>query len=296
MAEQLYIIKYDLKDIPLCPVCGKKLRFISFSRGYAKHCNTICARKDIHTKEKYFDTIKKKQLAKNSIHDFSEINNENDRIILSMFCLSNGHFDGNKSKYENKWCQKHKDAVNYVKYRWKCPKDSIIENVYRIKYNLQVKPTCIVCGSPVRFISFSLGYAEVCSHSCSNKRTRTKNKYRETSLLKYGVEHHLQNKEIRNKIKQTYLRHISSTFFNDKITTFESKFEKYVKSLLLQLYSNVKQYYYDDRYANPRNNYHWQCDFYIPDIDLFIECQGFCSHGGHPYNKLDNNDALTLKN
>lgn len=41
------------------------------------------------------------------------------------------------------------------------------------------------------------------------------------------------------------------------------------------------QYRDDDRYP-------FTCDFYIPSLDLFIEYQGYWTHGGEPYIGTEN--------
>ena len=36
------------------------------------------------------------------------------------------------------------------------------------------------------------------------------------------------------------------------------------------------------------------CDFYLPKYDLFIEIQGSWTHGGHPFDKNNNDDIKIL--
>ena len=66
-------------------------------------------------------------------------------------------------------------------------------------------PTC-VCGAPVKFKSFKIGYQSFCSKSCSakhQKRSResiekAKKTYKKTMLEKYGVENYWQTEESKN--------------------------------------------------------------------------------------------------
>lgn len=46
-------------------------------------------------------------------------------------------------------------------------------------------------------------------------------------------------------------------------------------------------------YKDPRYPFH--CDFYIKSQDLFIELNLHWTHGAHPYNQADENDAFELK-
>lgn len=36
--------------------------------------------------------------------------------------------------------------------------------------------------------------------------------------------------------------------------------------------------------------YPYHCDFYIPSLDLYIECNYHWTHGGHPYDPLNSED------
>lgn len=55
-----------------------------------------------------------------------------------------------------------------------------------------------------------------------------------------------------------------------------SKVEEKIYKLLCQKYSDVKRQY-------KSNLYPFACDFYIPEIDTYIEYQGFWTHGREPY-------------
>ena len=70
------------------------------------------------------------------------------------------------------------------------------------------RPTCACgCGRLAKFMGKD-GYALFCSNECrfSEKGKKlTKLKQEETTLKHYGCRHHLQSKEIQEKIKQTNL-------------------------------------------------------------------------------------------
>lgn len=48
------------------------------------------------------------------------------------------------------------------------------------------------------------------------------------------------------------------------------------------------------RNYNNKTTYPYSCDFYIPEIDYFIEFQGSWVHGKHPYNPSSTEDAERL--
>lgn len=40
--------------------------------------------------------------------------------------------------------------------------------------------------------------------------------------------------------------------------------------------------------------YPWHCDFYIKELDLYIEYQGYYTHGNHPFDIYNNEDKVHL--
>jgi hypothetical protein len=59
------------------------------------------------------------------------------------------------------------------------------------------------CGRLTKFISFSRGYLEFCSISCSSKSSKTRNKYKETCLFRYGIENISTLDDVKNKKKNS---------------------------------------------------------------------------------------------
>ena len=55
--------------------------------------------------------------------------------------------------------------------------------------------------------------------------------------------------------------------------------------------------YYPDIIRQYRDNkrYPYNCDFYIPCLDMFVEFQGYYTHGTHPYNKNSIKDQVILE-
>ena len=50
--EKLYWYAHKLEGRPICPVCGKELKFITFIDGYKKFCSTVCNNQSYETKER----------------------------------------------------------------------------------------------------------------------------------------------------------------------------------------------------------------------------------------------------
>ena len=125
-------------------------------------------------------------------------------------------------------------------------------------------------------------------------------KMRESLIKKYGVDHNLKSKEIQEIIKQTNLKlyGCENPMQNEAIIqkgidtkrknhTFNvSKPEELYLYIKEKIPSVIRQYQ-DYRYSwSDKLNriHHYLCDFYIPELDLFIEFNGFPCHGPHSYN------------
>ena len=138
-----------------------------------------------------------------------------------------------------------------------------------------------------------------------NKLKEIRDKTKKTNLERYNCNYGLQNKEIQEKSRQTCLRKYgvnrfsetkdfkklwkNSEFLNKakekeyntkrKNHTFNtSKPEEQIYQLLLQKFNKVERQYKSEFYP-------FNCDFYIPKLDLYIEYQGFWTHGKEPYNE-----------
>ena len=96
-----------------------------------------------------------------------------------------------------------------------------------------------------------------------------KDKIKQTNLERYGVEYNMQNKEVRNKVDITKYK-------NNTFNT--SKPEQEIKRLLEKKFPNVQYQYKSEKYP-------FNCDFYIPELDLYIEFQGIWTHGKHPFSE-----------
>lgn len=96
-----------------------------------------------------------------------------------------------------------------------------------------------------------------------------KDKIKQTNLERYGVEYNMQNKEVRNKVDITKRK-------NGTFNT--SKPEQEIKRLLEEKFPNVQYQYKSEKYP-------FNCDFYIPELDLYIEFQGTWTHGKHPFSE-----------
>ena len=155
----------------------------------------------------------------------------------------------------------------------------------------------------------------------SFKASAVKQKISKTLFLRYKVQHALQLTDFKQKAKETSQQKYGAFYYNQsaearvrnnnlfgvdfytqteafkqkrlvslkKHHTFNSsKLEEQFYKKLAKIYKNTKRQYHDTRYP-------FACDFYIPELDLFIELNLTWTHGGQPFsNSKQNLKKLTL--
>lgn len=125
------------------------------------------------------------------------------------------------------------------------------------------------------------------------KSEEIKNKAKETMLKRYGVEYSMQipkNKEYMSYLMSSYEmqeRRYNTMkrnhTFNSSST--EEEFFLYIKSRFPKV---IRQY-------KDKNRYPYFCDFYIPELDYFIELQGYYTHGKHPFDPNSSEDLQLIE-
>lgn len=76
----------------------------------------------------------------------------NDEFILKFF----------ETQKRPRWnWLKNIDIFTYLKHRFIDidDKDTLLEILYRIKHNIEIKPKCIICGKPCKFV-VNKGYSD----------------------------------------------------------------------------------------------------------------------------------------
>jgi len=137
-----------------------------------------------------------------------------------------------------------------------------------------------------------------------------KQKSKQTCLIKYGCEYTGQSEIKKQKSKETFLKHygVDHNWKNKEcwLKTLENRFKNKIEinnissskpeqicfELLKTKFNKVL------RQRKDKNKYPFFCDFYIKDIDTWIEYNGFMTHGGHPFNpncKADQDKLNELK-
>lgn len=120
-----------------------------------------------------------------------------DNYILQNCLRKDGH-PNSQMIYRND------DILKYLICRFKdIPNDlfKIGEVIYRLKYNIDTRPVCKICGNPVKFLSEKKGYNNYCSMNCQHKYLAVFNKERWQKMSDEDKQ------KIQDKIKQTCLKH-----------------------------------------------------------------------------------------
>ena len=118
-----------------------------------------------------------------------------------------------------------------------------------------------------------------------NKECREKGK--QTLLLKYGVDNYGKTKEhiIATHTPEANAKRIATKRRNNTFNVSKPEDESYI--LLQTYFIDVKRNYKTKLYP-------FLCDFYIPEKDLYIECNYHWTHGGHPFDENNQEDIDRL--
>ena len=114
-------------------------------------------------------------------------------------------------------------------------------------------------------------------------------KAKETCLKKYGVISPLCLNKTRNarKSKESLIKEYNTKKKNHTFNSSNLEDKSY-KLLLSRFNNNVEYQYKSDQYP-------FVCDFYIPVIDTYIECNFHWTHSGHLFDKNSKEDQDKLE-
>ena len=274
--EKIYLCINKDYVKPKCGICGNDVRFISFDKGYDTVCSYTCKLKEAQLKRE--STFEIKYGVKNN---FLLEKNKN-KAKLSMI-----------SKY----------GVDNV-FKTSAGQDKC-KTTLKQKYGGIGASSEIIKSKMEETNLKKYGWRHNWQDPEEQKRSHSieaKNKQKETCKLKYGYEFSIQSPEVREKVKQTWINNYGVPYLSQnklilekvnetkrKNGTFNTSKDEKQSFELLKLKFKYVEYQYKDNERYPFN-----CDFYIPSFDLFIECQYSWTHGGHPYNKENDKEKIEL--
>ena len=304
MTETIRRIQYKLEERPVCKWCGGHVSFNGYHKGsmhYSACCCSSCHAK--YTKDKRFETNIKKYGRKN----FGSAEKVKEYWI--------NHY-GVDNPAKTDFVKKKMRETNLRKYGFNCSSKSEIvkEKIkqtclkrYGVEYAGQIeeakeksKKTCLEKYGSEYYIGSKDRLEKTIEFSKQNynvdwftKSEEIKNKAKETMLRRYGVEYSMQipkNKEYMSYLMSSYEMQERRYDAMKRNHTFNSSSTEeelflYIKSRFPTV---VRQY-------KDKNRYPYFCDFYIPELDYFIELQGYYTHGKHPFDPNSNEDLQLIE-
>ena len=270
LKETLFRIYNGIEEHPKCPTCGKPLVFKGI---FFKFCSNICAQSSNEIKQK----IKKTCLEKYGVDNYNKTKESKEKI--KQTCLEKygveyfWQSDECKEKIKQTCLEKYgvdsplKSEKIRNKGKQTCLEKYGVDNPAKLEENKEkVKQTCLKKYG---------GLAPICDPNI-------KNQIKQTCLEKYGVDNY--GKSLKHKINMSTI--MSSDEMQEhrynvmtKNHSFNtSKPEEELYLYIKEKFPSVKRQYKD------KLRYPYNCDFYIPELDYFIELQGYYTHNTHPYN------------
>jgi len=119
----------------------------------------------------------------------------------------------------------------------------------------------------------------------NDENYNNKEKAKQTSLLKYGTEYPIQNKLVKDKYNWSEINKKSYLTKKKNHSFKQSKPEDESYILLKEKHPDIKRQYKSKLYP-------FACDFYIPSLDLYIECNYHWTHGGKIYEGTEEDDKI----
>ena len=304
MTETIRRIQYKLEERPVCKWCGGHVSFNGYHKGsmhYSACCCSSCHAK--YTKDKRFETNIKKYGRKN----FGSAEKVKEYWI--------NHY-GVDNPAKTDFVKKKMRETNLRKYGFNCPpKSEVVKEKtkqtclkrYGVEYTGQIeeakeksKKTCLEKYGSEYYIGSKDCLEKTIEFSRQNynvdwftKSEEIKNKAKKTMLRRYGVEYSMQipkNKEYMSYLMSSYEMQERRYNTMKRNHTFNSSSTEeelflYIKSRFPKV---VRQY-------KDKNRYPYFCDFYIPELDYFIELQGYYTHGKHPFDPNSNEDLQLIE-
>ena len=256
-SEKLYWYYNNIYTYPVCLVCENRTKFINLREGYRKYCSCKCMNND---------PSKKEQVKQTNIKRYGGVAPACSQTVRNkMINTTKERYGVDNVMTDPNFVQK---SVQTMTDRYGGPGNS--SSILLEKYkNTNIKKYGV--DNPMK------------SQSIKNKLINgVQEKYgvdwvTKIPNTKLKIKEKLNNPQVRSKIDQSKRDHHT---FNT--SSAEELFKQYLESRDIQYIYQYKS-----------SAYPFNCDFYIPSLDLYIEIQGSWTHGGHPYgSQIDDHKTL----
>lgn len=300
--KEYYDKFFRIDDEGICLECGRPTNFKNFKYGYRKFCSPECSHKSTIVREKAKNTLLDRYGVYNPMQS-EEIRNKIKKTNLERY--------GAENVYASEYGKQKIKETNLKRYG--------VENASSSK-NVRQKVT----ETNLKRYG-ETNYTKTKEYKERAKKTNMEKYGKEyflqtdeyleksklTNLEKYGVERVSQSPIIKAKIRQTNIErygvgcvlqrqdiqahsHSQQTIQKQNETkkknnTFnKSKIEKELEIELRKIFPDLKIQYKSEEYP-------FNCDYYIPELDLYIEYNGTWTHGGHFFDENNQEDLNRLE-
>lgn len=307
LRETIKRIQYNIEVRPVCVICGKPVKFLNgkknqlFNKTCCKeHANMLDGITVKKVLKDIYSDVNKKQEINNKIRETCLLKygdeHYSNRIKARETCLQRyGVTSPLKSeifKQKSRETCLQKYGVEYTgqipekieKTHKVCLEKYGVDSVFKVqKFRNQSLDTCIK--------KYASNEDDINSIVNIGQLKYIKDKIKNTCLEKYGVENPMQTQYYKNLISSILSSNeIQEKIYNTKLlnNSFNISYQEDVCFELLKYkYSDCIRQYKSELYP-------FNCDFYIPSLDLYIEYNGSHYHHYHPFDINDDNDLNEL--
>jgi hypothetical protein len=300
LKETIFRIKYNIEQRPVCPICGNNVKFIGNNNIIFRTCccikcsnlnnyNKISKIKEERYGDKYYSNREKakRTLLERYGEDYNKIigkkisdslnnrtseekklhrENIKNTLLLKYNIENPGQLSDHNEKIQISKILKNKKNNNLSNISTGSNKDTCLikyneDNVSKVDFIKEKRVNTNIKKYGVQNI-WNLDKYKEKAHSEESKL-----KIIETNRKRYNCDNALQNEDIK-------LKSINTKKTNKSFNTSKPEEETYI--LLKKKYPDVIRQYGNKLYP-------FNCDFYIPSLDLYIECQYSIFHNKRPY-------------
>jgi hypothetical protein len=273
--EAYYLILNNLSEPSKCKFCNKAAKFIGYKQGYHETC---CNSKCNYQQRK--ETMYKNYGVYN-VFELDDVKSKIKQTNINKYGVDNpAKNDVIKQKIRNSFINKYNVTSSFQldKTSETLLKKYGVKNIQSNKYynNKSNNTKLIKYGSKNNIDKIKKTVYKKYGVENIYSLPEIKEKVKQTCLNKYGVECYFLSDECKEKClsneskEKKYLTYKKNNSFN------KSKSEDKTYNILKEKYPDILRQYRSDKYP-------FCCDFYIPSLDLYIECNYHWTHGGKPF-------------
>lgn len=241
--ENIYRILYHIEERSKCPVCGNYTTYLGNGK-YSVCCSTKCS------------------------NNYDVANQRREQTTLLHYGVKHpcsSEIIKNKVK---ETCLKKYGVSSYL-ITEECKK--ILKEKIGVEYPFQSKEYLEKADKT------SIERHGCLAHECT-KNKESQEKMKKTFIKRYGVDSFSKTEKFKSIMKEKKEEMNRKRFLTKKQNgTLHTSYEEQ------KLYDILKKHYPDTISQYSSKEYPFNCDFYIPSQDLYIEYQGYPSHGPYPY-------------